>query len=100
MSSSSSSYIESKARCTVHHAGVSLYHPPKWSENLVEALTGLVSNNKNAAYWEFFENFGTHITVEIDLGAIFGYKFKMNKTETQKMKSKGVSVEAGAKAYG
>lgn len=37
------------------------------------------------AYYDFFDEIGTHVTDEVELGSLFGYKFQMSTTETQKI---------------
>lgn len=50
-------------------------------------------------FWKFFNNFGTHVTIGVELGAKFGYFFEMSNKEVEKMREIGLSVEAGASAY-
>jgi hypothetical protein len=51
-------------------------------------------------YFDFFNEWGTHVATSVDFGALFGYEFEMSSSEVKKMTSNGFSVAVGVKGYG
>jgi hypothetical protein len=37
------------------------------------------------AYFDFFDEIGTHVTDEVELGSLFGYRFELSNSETEKL---------------
>lgn len=83
----------------MHFVSLSRYNPPKWSQDLVVALKAILESKKDEVIYEFFEEFGTHVTVDVELGSKFGYVFRAKTKELEKMKSSKLSVGA-ALEYG
>lgn len=80
----------------VHHLEINRYEQPKWSSTLNKALEHLIKNYNQEEVWDFFEIFGTHVTIGLDLGAKYGYFYEMKASELEKMRNIGLSVEVGA----
>ncbi|EGR34750.1 MAC/Perforin domain protein, partial [Ichthyophthirius multifiliis] len=99
LSSRETLYIESSARCTAYE--IVMQQDPINSANVTpqfaEILRELEAKGDNPdAYYDFFDEIGTHVTDEVELGSLFGYKFQMSTTETQKIVKQNVDVAAAA----
>ena len=53
-------------------------------------------------YYGFFADFGTHYAEQMDMGAMYGYHYKMASSSYQKLVKEGLKVEqaASASAFG
>jgi hypothetical protein len=100
LSKSDTSFVESTAECNVHEAKIKFYEQPPWSPTLNSALSVLLVSNNDEDYYNFYKEFGTHVTVGIKLGSSFRYLFEMEKSSLVKMESMGLSVSVAASGWG
>lgn len=66
-------HIESKAMCTVYDGAMTVLNAPGLNANFQAAVMALPENKDEDKYGRFFEDFGTHYTDKISMGAKYGF---------------------------
>jgi hypothetical protein len=100
LSNSETSFVESDAKCNIHDLKIKLYDQPPWSKDLNAALDFLLNSKNNEDYYDFYREFGTHVTIGVKLGSSFRYIFEMKKSSVEKMNSSGLSLSVAASGWG
>ncbi|KAL4472669.1 hypothetical protein ABPG74_018618 [Tetrahymena malaccensis] len=107
MANQSYQYIVSHSSCSVFQLDIidsPTYHPQFTNDILINLLQlSQIQNNTNNteanAYYDFYDTWGTHVVTSVDLGSLFGYNFKMLKTDVQSMQQQGIDVSASATLF-
>ncbi|KAL4486811.1 hypothetical protein ABPG72_006643 [Tetrahymena utriculariae] len=107
MASGDYQYIVSHSSCSVFQLDIidsPSYHPQFTNDILINLqqlaqIQGNANNTEANAYYDFFDNWGTHVVTSVDLGSLFGYKFKILKTDVQSMQKQGIDVSASATIF-
>ena len=97
MSSRSSIFIYSQAKCDYYFAMLDEINPPQLSKSFIQFSKGLKTTKD---VFKLFEYYGTHFLKHVTFGAKFIYEHKMSKTELQKSSSSSFSLSVQASYSG
>eukprot|EP00112_Aurelia_sp_Birch-Aquarium-sp1_P001540 Seg1166.7 transcript_id=Seg1166.7/GoldUCD/mRNA.D3Y31 product="hypothetical protein" protein_id=Seg1166.7/GoldUCD/D3Y31 len=97
MSSRSSIFIYSQAKCDYYFAMLDEINPPPLSKSFIQFSKGLKTTKD---VFKLFEYYGTHFMKHVTFGAKFIYEHKMSKTELQKSSSSSFSLSVQASYSG
>jgi hypothetical protein len=94
-------YVKSDARCSVYCASTNPYQLPALSANFQLGVGRLPLTYDEPVYLKFLTIFGTHVTTEVIMGALFGQESEITTVAWDKMINAGtnVSTTAGLAAY-
>lgn len=89
-------WIESKADCKVYEGTLSVFAPPKFSENFFEGLSSLnnldYKTNKNQ-FLHVISVFGTHYVKKVSMGARFGARTKITVENLASLRTNSVVMK-------
>jgi hypothetical protein len=100
--------IESKATCCAYRVLATTYDTPTLSANFRHALVELdqilavttktdATERQEESFWEdFFSEFGTHITLKIEMGGRFGRRRTMTLKDVEKKAKMGLDIAVAA----
>ncbi|SPQ95634.1 unnamed protein product (mitochondrion) [Plasmodiophora brassicae] len=94
-------FIESTSTCEVYVARIRMFDPPALAGEFVTAVRGLppqYSNETLQEYNSFLNYFGTHVVVNIALGARLGVLHEFDAVQFARMLGEGVKVKVAANA--
>ncbi|EAR98783.1 MAC/perforin domain protein (macronuclear) [Tetrahymena thermophila SB210] len=102
LNSANIQYIESQARCSIFQLDV--YNSPSQNAQLTpqlqQALFTLAFNQTSQNdYYDFIDTWGTHVVTSVNLGSRFGYKYQMDKYQSNQLTQQGVNLSVSASYF-
>jgi hypothetical protein len=94
-------YTTSHADCTSYYAAIDSYTPPALTTNFIAGVKSLpttFTSSNQYLFHNFLQNFGTHFSSSILMGASIGQITAMTNTSYSQLASTGFDIGVGASA--
>jgi hypothetical protein len=92
----SDKYTSTNASCCVYMASIQIYNSPTLSQDFINGVQQLPSNGNQNAYFDFIEEFGTHVVTEMSMGSRWGEMSRFTKTSWSQMSSTNFDIKVAA----